>query len=198
MPMQLLPKMQRFRKNLPRNKSLNILEAASCIQQGAVLAYPTESVWGLGCDPFNHQAIESILQLKNRPQDKGLIIVAASLDQLKPFLKNGKFDFSQIEKQQVPTTYIVPVHESVPKELTGKHGGLAVRVSSHPIVKSLCEQAGPMVSTSANPAGAQAARERFQVQRYFSDSLYYCQGRVGKAQKPSKIVDLISGKIIRE
>lgn len=180
------------------NKALNISTAAACIEQGAVLAYPTESVWGLGCDPFNQSAVNTILALKKRPIEKGLIVVAASLDQLIPLFADSSVDLSIIEEAQEPTTFIVPVNNEVPFWLKGKHNTLAVRVSRHPIVKSLCESAGPIVSTSANPSGANAAKERFQVKRYFSDNVYYSQGRVGTSAKPSQIIDLLSRQIIRE
>jgi L-threonylcarbamoyladenylate synthase len=183
-------------------QALNIADAAQCIAQGAVLAYPTESVWGLGCDPFNQEAVAAILALKERPVEKGLIVVAANTLQLMPFFADSLLENTEqlaaIENAERPTTFIVPVNNEVPFWLSGKHQSLAVRVSRHPVVKALCEKAGPLVSTSANPAGKMAAKERFQVQRYFADSVYYSQGRVGRYSRPSRIIDLKTGTIVRD
>jgi L-threonylcarbamoyladenylate synthase len=170
------------------------------LRNGLILAYPTEAVWGLGCDPFNTLAVAELLALKNRPADKGMIVAFASFDQLEPFL--APLSAKLLERlQQIPeepTTWLVPiVANSFPSLVTGKHRLLAVRITQHPGLKALCEAFGPLVSTSANPAGAQAAKELFQVRRYFGDSIRYYRGRVGTSGKPSKIKDLASGQIFR-
>ena len=65
----------------------SVAEAAQCLKQGQVLAYPTEAVWGLGCDPFNEQAFLEILRLKQRPIEKGVILLAAQIAQVEPLLE---------------------------------------------------------------------------------------------------------------
>lgn len=165
-------------------------QAQACIEQGGVLAYPTEAVWGLGCDPHNQQAIQKILKLKQRPWEKGLVMVAASWQQLEPWL----LPLSDTDLAQVlatwpgPVSWVLPCKPEVSKWLKGDHNTLAVRVSAHPLVKSLCELTGPLVSTSANPAGLEPARSFAEVVQYFGDTLdYILPGELGGRAQPSEI-----------
>ena len=176
--------------------------AVTALLHHGVVACPTEAVWGLSCDPGNERAVYRLLALKNRPVSKGLILVAASQRQL-------DFLLSDLTPQQGemlsaswpgPVTWLVPHCGRVPQWVTGEHATVAVRVSDHPVVRALCEAwGGPLVSSSANPAGARPARESFQVRRYFGERLdCVLSGRVGKAPRPSIIRDLVSGQIIRD
>ena len=133
---------------------------------------------------------------------KGLILVAANLSQI-------DFLLSDLEDQQLqtlatswpgPATWLLPHKGRVPSWICGDHNTVAVRVSNHPVVSALCTAwGGPLVSTSANPGGAQPAREAYQVRRYFGQRLgYLMPGRTGSGGKPTSIRDLISGQIIRQ
>jgi len=94
----------------------------------------------------------------------------------------------------------LPHRGRVPFWIHGEHDTVAVRVSDHPVVRALClAWGGPLVSSSANPAGARPARESFQVRRYFGNRLdYLLPGAVGGAGRPTGIRDLVSGKVIRD
>jgi L-threonylcarbamoyladenylate synthase len=139
--------------------TIDIAAAAALLRRGGVIAYPTEAVWGLGCDPFDEAAVMRLLALKQRQVDKGLILVAAALAQL-----DGLLDWNALPTDRSetvfaswpgPHTWIVPASGRVPHWITGAHDGVAVRVSAHPVVAALCNAfGGPLVSTSANPAGA--------------------------------------------
>lgn len=139
--------------------ALAVADAAAVLRDGGVVVYPTEAVWGLGCDPFDEAAVRRLLALKQRPVDKGLILVAGTLGQL-----DGLLDWEALptdRREAVfaswpgPHTWIVPATGRVPHWITGAHDGVAVRVSAHPTVVALCRAfGGPLVSTSANPAGA--------------------------------------------
>lgn len=184
------------------HRTVSVAQAAQAIQQGQVIAYPTEAVWGLGCDPLNQAAVSRILDLKQRPVEKGLIIVAASLQQLKPYLADS---VSEQECQRLlpsaqPTTWLVPFNRHyVPEWIHGQHTLLAVRISAHPIVQQLCSLAAmPIVSTSANPQSQEAARTAEQVHAYFADKLLVCEGQCGGAVRPSKIRNLKTGETMRE
>ncbi|MBE0482992.1 MAG: Sua5/YciO/YrdC/YwlC family protein [Bacterioplanes sp.] len=173
-------------------------QAVHCIRQGGILAYPTEAVWGLGCDPTNEAAIERILQLKDRPWQKGLVVVAASWEQLQPWLLPLQDDEWSLVMATWPgpVSWVLPCHESVSRLLRGEHNALAVRVTAHPLVKALCEQVGPLVSTSANPAGLEPARSLHDVQTYFKDSLdYLLPGELGGRDQPSEIRTLTGQRL---
>ena len=179
-----------------------VCAAARLLKQQAVIAYPTESVWGLGCDPGSLPAVEKLLQLKGRNISKGLILIAADSEQLAPFLRGLEPDALRRFQtpQQKPTTWLVPNNGSAPQWISGGHDTLALRVTRHPLAAALCKLFdGPLVSTSANPQGQDAAISAEQVQAYFGEAVdVRTPGTVGEAAKPSEIRYLISGEIVRE
>ena len=180
---------------------LHLRNAVRALRAGGVIACPTEAVWGLSCDADNAEAVAHLLALKKRPVAKGLILVAASEQQLEFLLH----DLSAPQRQSLaetwpgPATWLIPHHNRVPPWIRGEHATVAVRVSAHPVVSALCKAwGGPLVSTSANRAGATPAREAFQVQRYFGNELaYILAGRIGQSGRPTTIRDLASGDIVR-
>jgi L-threonylcarbamoyladenylate synthase len=173
------------------------------LKSGGVIAYPTESVFGLGCDPTNRRAVQRILRLKGRPQHKGLILVADRLSKLQGYIaplnemQTGKLQQSWSMHSR-PHTWLVPSAKHCPKWLTGKHSTLAVRVSSHALTAGLSKASGmALVSTSANRSGCQPARTTRQCHRLFGNQVRVIHGLTGRAKKPSTIQDLRTGKIIR-
>lgn len=175
-------------------------QVARIVDRSGLIAYPTEAVWGLGCDPWSEQAVHRLLALKQRPQAKGLILVAARIEQFDFLLE----DLPEHWQRQLaaswpgPTTWLVPHRQRLPRWITGKHDSVALRVSAHPLVGALCELTGPLVSTSANPAGRPAARSRLRVEQYFPRQLdAILTGALGSQRNPSTIRDLRSGAILR-
>jgi len=131
----------------------SVTEAAECLSQGKVLAYPTEAVWGLGCDPYNEAAFR---------------------------------------------TWLLPADEQIPVWIRGQHPKVAVRVTNHPLCVALCNAFNSfIVSTSANPAGLEPARTLQEASQYFGSELNYLNGDLGLSQQPSRIIDAITGEIIR-
>lgn len=178
----------------------HIALAARAVAQGNLIAYPTEAVYGLGCDPLNVKAVEAILALKRRRLAKGLIVIAAEPCQI-----SGLVWFPSLEIRcrvlaswPGPITWVLPANRGVPAVLRGAHRSLAVRVTAHPIASAICRRAGALVSTSANPAGCEPARSPARVRSYFRDAVdYICPGRVGSQGLPSEIRDGISGACLR-
>ncbi len=183
-----------------------IQRAVHILREGGLIAYPTEGVWGLGCDPHNAAAVQTLLQLKQRPVEKGLILVAASMGQFEPYLCNLTRQQQDTLKKSWPgpNTWLVPANKHVPLWISGGQPTIALRVSAHPIIQALCTQfGGAIVSTSANPAGKKPAQTLFNVQRYFAHSrlqgarVTVVPGLLGDNDKPTTIQDLVTGKIIR-
>ncbi|UVE17840.1 L-threonylcarbamoyladenylate synthase [Pseudomonas sp. LS44] len=177
-----------------------VQQAARVVRDGGVIAYPTEAVWGLGCDPWNEEAVLRLLALKQRSVDKGLILVADSIQQF-DFLLD---DFPDVWLDRLsstwpgPNTWLVPHQSRLPEWITGKHATVALRVSDHPQVRELCALTGPLVSTSANPSGRPAARSRLRVEQYFHGQLdSVLGGALGGRRNPSVIRDLVSGQVLR-
>ena len=180
--------------------NFRLRQAARQLDYGEVLAYPTEAVYGLGCDPLNENAVRKILELKQRPMDKGLILIASDFEQIEPYIKPDDAILERIlPTWPGPVTWIVPVQPWVPNWLTGKFDSLAVRVTAHPLAKSLCEAyGGPMVSTSANPAGKPPATTSIQVLKYFSEEeLEIVKGDVGELGRATPIYNALDGSSIR-
>lgn len=178
--------------------SLN--EAIAALRDGGVIAYPTEAVWGLGCDPFNEAAVRRLLDLKQRPDSKGLIIIAASIAQIAPWLA-GLTPTQRTAVESTwpgPYTWIVPAPDA-PRWLRGEHAGLAVRVSAHPSVAALCRAwGGPLVSTSANRSGEPPLADAAALAREFGDGLAaIVPGALGGDARPSEIRDALTGVVLR-
>lgn len=178
-----------------------IKAAAQAIADGGVVAYPTEAVWGLGCDPHNDEAVRELLRIKQRPAEKGLILVAASMDQLEPYLCHLSPEQIHTLKQSWPgpLTWLVPDEGLTSPLVRGEHSTVALRVSAHPVVAGLCRAyGGPIISTSANRSGDPPARDVETVRRYFPDELAaITPGDVGQAAQPSEIRDLLTGIVLR-
>lgn len=180
---------------------LSIEGAVRCLQDGKVIAYPTEAVYGLGCDPLNETAVRRVLKLKSRPAASGLILIADCFERFAPFA--GSLDRAALEPALAswpgPVTWLFPRGEDVPDWLAGDHPTVALRVSAHPVCRALCAAfEGAIVSTSANPAGAEPARSVRQVEDHFDARLCgIVAGELGRQLQPSEIRDLASGRIIR-
>lgn len=179
--------------------------ALIALRNQGVIAYPTESVFGLGCDPDSDTAIQKILDLKKRPSHKGLILIAADIEQLTNYA-----DFSTLSDTQInaieatwpgPFTWIVPTHKNLSKLISGSFDSVAVRVSDHPVVQQLCREFGkPIISTSANLSGLQACVNAKQVKQMFVDNMLLTtivEAQVSGLDNPSQIFDAVTGKRLR-
>lgn len=180
---------------------MHLHTAARVVRGGGVIAYPTEGVYGLGCDPLQRQAVERILAIKHRDPAAGLILLAASVEQLAPFMKVTRDQRAHMnEHWPGPVTFLAPASDAVPDWIRGRHATVAVRVSEHPLARRLAELAGtPLVSTSANRSGRPAAVNVFQLRRQLGAELdFVVNGACLRPGKASTIVDLASGKTLRD
>ncbi len=178
----------------------NIRQAVKKIKAGEVIAYPTEAVFGLGCDPLNEKAVLDLLNLKKRSIKKGLILIASTLTQLEPYLQLNPAIISQIETAQPePITWLVPYQTWVPEWLTGKHSKLAIRVIAHPVAKLLCEENGaPLVSTSANIHTKPPATQSWMIPKNIKNrKIFILPGQVGNLNQVTPIYDILSKQQFR-
>lgn len=175
--------------------------AAQKLRAGGVIAYPTEAVWGFGCDPDNQAAVAKLLALKQRPVSKGLILVAASVSQFSKYLEglSPSLQDKFCRPTAAPTTWLVPANKYAKSWITGDYKSIALRVSTYKPVVNLCVAFGaPVVSTSANTAGKPPCQWPWQMHQYLGGGLdYILPGSTGENTKPSEIRDLISDKVIR-
>ncbi len=186
-----------------KSKMTSLTEAVSALQQGEVIAYPTEGVFGIGCDPDNDEAIQNLINIKQRDPQKGLILIAASFEQLAPYL-----DLSVVSPHQLqvaldswpgPYTWIIPASPLVGLLVKGGFDSVAVRVSAHPVVIKLCNQFGkPITSTSANLSNHPSCITYQEVQKQLGDRLsIVIEESVGGREGPSEIKDILTGERLR-
>ena len=182
---------------------MDVSACAELLRSGGLIAYPTEGVWGLGCDPRSQAAVLRLLALKQRGVDKGLILIAASEAQLTAFIDMGALTDAQRVAVRAswpgPNTWVVPAAPDAPRWITGDHDGIAVRVTAHPVVRALCDAfGGALVSTSANLAGQPAPRMRVELDpRVVAGVDAVCSGETLGRQQPSSIRDARSGGTVR-
>lgn len=189
----------------------DIASAVTALRQGQVIAYPTEAVFGVGCDPDNTSAIESLLQVKQRPKSKGLILIAADFSQLIPYIAAEELCVEQIQlmldswrdsadvKDKAAVTWVVPASTRCSDWLTGQFDSIAIRVCDHPVVQQLCLAFGkPITSTSANLSGLEPCRNTAEVQHQLADKVAaIVDAPTGGRAVPSEIRDIKTGHIYR-
>ena len=202
----------------------SISQAAQSLKEGQLLAYPTESVWGIGCDAYNQQAVQRILDIKQRPQAKGMIVITDSVERLAPLLSSltdeqrdpilkswqtdsGHNNDDGLQYKQAHT-WLLPIPQTlattIPSWITGQHQTVAVRVIAHPIIRQLCQQLvsvhnpfGLLVSTSCNPSGQPPAMIFDDAYAYFGEHISYLRAETLGYTLPSQIRDATTGLVIR-
>lgn len=171
------------------------------LRAGGLVAYPTEAVYGLGCDPMNPVAVERLLRLKRRPWQKGLILIASDATQLKPYIQTIDPSYqSRLDASWPgPHTWLIPASTDCPNWVRGLHDTVAVRVSAHRLVQELCNTfGGAIISTSANHAGKRPLKTALGVIRDLGGDIDYClHGSLGGAGRPTPIRDLYSDRVVR-
>ncbi len=198
-----------------------ITQASKWLKQGNLLAYPTESVWGLGCDAMSEQAVQQILQIKNRPMEKGLIVVTDSIQRIKPLLENINLQQKQMiidswteknqaqKKDKQAITWLLPIDNNknfIPKWITGKHNSVAVRVIANQQIQQICQNLvsdnnpfGLLVSTSCNTASLPPAYNLREAKNYFSNNnnVAYLKGETLSYALPSQIKNASDLTVLR-
>lgn len=183
--------------------NLTLADAIAALRKGGVIAYPTEGVWGLGCDPRDEAATLRLLALKQREVGKGLILIAADEAQLAPFVAMDALASDQRDAVRAswpgPNTWIVPASIDAPAWITGDHDGIAVRVSAHPVVIALCDAfGGALVSTSANIATLPSPRTRTELDpRVVAGVDAVAPGETGGLLQATPIRDARDGRSLR-
>lgn len=175
-------------------------QAKNTIRSGGIVAYPTEAVYGLGVHPEMSTAVMRLLHLKHRDKRKGLIVVASGVEQIIHYIyASASIDWPTVQSTWPgPVTWVFPASKKTPTWLKGDRETIAIRISAHPLVRSLCEAVGPIVSTSANPESCRPAKTAHRVRSYFGDSVdLLIPGDVGGLTKPTEIRDAITARILR-
>lgn len=175
--------------------------AVTTLRAGGIVAYPTESVFGLGCDPWNRMAVARVFAVKHRPVAKRCIVISADPGQLERLVDVRARHFSGFASRYWPgpVTLVAPARDRAPSWLVDADGTLAVRVTNHPVARDLCASyRGPLISTSANRSGRPPARDALRVRAVFGTEIdWYVAGRVGGLAAPTRVIDVRDGRTIR-
>ena len=180
----------------------SLLYCVQMLNNKNVIAYPTESMFGLGCDPNSKKAVTNLLSLKKRNIEKGLILVAAHFDQVKMYINEN--NLSKIQRKKIfyywpgPFTFLLPANSKTPYWLTGKFNTIAVRITAHLSIINLCNAfGGALVSTSANISNMPPCTTREEIFKYFGQDFPLLNGEIGSEKNPSRIINIINGQLIR-
>ena len=171
--------------------------------QGGIIAYPTEAVFGLGCDPDNDTALKRLLRIKQRPSSKGLILLASNYSQLIPYIDESKIPqntlLTILSRWPNAITQVLPANKNISPLLCGNFDTIAVRITNHKDVVALCQQTNQaIVSTSANLSGESPATTWQQVNNQLGDKVdYIIQGKTLGLSKPSTIINGLTGEVLR-
>lgn len=177
----------------------DVIKAQQMLNDGAVIAYPTEAIYGFGCSPFNENAVKRLLEIKQREINKGLILLISGWHQLRSLVA----DDIEIYKSRIAdtwpghVTWLFPKSDKVPDLVSGAYKTVAVRMTAHEISKKLCENI-PIISTSANISKDVPAKNMESILKNFADSVDgVVVGDLGGFSKPSLIYDVITGDRLR-
>jgi L-threonylcarbamoyladenylate synthase len=180
---------------------LNEKRLITTLQSGQLIAYPTEAVFGLGCDPFNEAAVHNLLALKQRSVTKGLILIASEWRQITPLIQPLPPAIEQTVRASWPgpVTWLLPATAQAPAWITGRHDTIALRVTAHPLARHICQLWGkPLVSTSANLTNQLPCTTAAAVRRHFDQTIdYIIDGELGELNQPTAIFDALTGAKIR-
>lgn len=179
--------------------NFKLRQIAKLIHAGGVIAYPTEAVYGLGCDPLNAEAVSRLLAIKQRPMHKGLILIASRMEQLSRFVEWDDAWLGEVQASWPgPNTWLLPAREGLPVWINGGKSTVACRVTAHPLAAALCAATdSALISTSANQAGQQPAKSALQAQLRCYGVDHIVHGALGKLDKPTSIRDALTGTKIR-
>ncbi|MGH8172652.1 MAG: L-threonylcarbamoyladenylate synthase [Rhodanobacteraceae bacterium] len=178
-------------------------DAVAALRAGGVVAYPTEAVWGLGCDPRSRAACERVFAIKQRPATQGVLLIASDFADLEPYIDLPSVPHAALDRALAtwpgPHTWVFPRSSAAPEWVAGAHSGIAVRVTAHPPAVALCRAfAGALVSTSANRHGEPELRSAAAVRTFFGDEIdAILNGPLGGLERPTPIRDAITGESVR-
>ena len=174
--------------------------AAHHIRHNGIIIYPTETVYGLGCDPKSYSAVASLNALKQRSNQAGFLLLASDITQLSSFIINPTDQqINLINDTEVATSWITQAHPQAPSWLVATDGTIGFRITKHPVTKALCEQLKhPLISTSANYKGELPAANALQCHRNFRGVVnFILSSNIKSDGTPSVIRNLSNGSRIR-
>jgi len=168
-------------------------KSLAVLRDGGTLLYPTDTVWGLGCDATNPEAVAKLLALKERPEGKALVVLIDDASKLNHYLREvPEVAWDLVEAAVDPLTIIYPGGIKVAKQVMGEDGTLAIRVCQHPFCQQLIRKLNrPLVSTSANRSGMPIPQTDAELDVLIANGVdYRVAGSINTNNKPSSLIQL--------
>lgn len=180
----------------------DLKKALETLQKGGVILYPTDTVWGLGCDATNEEAVKRIYELKRRSDAKSMLVLVDSANRIESYVREvPDMAWDLIEVSDKPLTIIYPEAKNLAKNLLAEDGSIGIRVSGEQFSKMLCARfKRPIVSTSANISGEPSPAFYAEISDEIKQSVdYIVQYRQDDRTlgKPSSIIKLDIGNVIK-
>ena len=178
----------------------SIRHAADIINHGGVIAYPTDTIYGLGCDPFDADAVASLNDIKQRPLSKQFILLAGHVDQVSALVDLDDEQRNTLMQTSTPTSWVIDAKPTAPPWLVAGDGTIAIRISKKDVVQRLCHSLGhAIISTSANPSGKPPAKNALELHKYFHHKVDKILATNEKlTASPSKVIRLCDNYVIRQ
>ena len=178
----------------------SIRHAAHVIRNGGIIAYPTDTIYGLGCDPFNTASVDRLNIIKQRALGKQFILLCGDIEQIRPLVFLNSAQEDTISRNAEPISWVVDARPSAPAWLCSDEHTLTIRISRQSDVRRLCHILGhAIISTSANLSTKRPAKNALELHKYFHSTIdkILASNKNLKA-KPSKIIRLCDNHVIRE
>jgi len=179
-------------------------EAARIVSTGGLIAFRTDTLYGLGADPLNRPALQKIRELKAREENKAILILISDMDQVDRFVeeKSGIFGLIANGHWPAPLTLVGPARSELPTELTAGSNTIGVRLPDNEKVRALVRVCGgALTATSANISGSAPARNAAEVEKYFPNGIdLIIDGGEVTVTEPSTVLDLSGSEpvLVRE
>jgi L-threonylcarbamoyladenylate synthase len=173
----------------------DIENATRVLKSGGIILYPTDTIWGIGCDAANAAAVEKVFAIKKRPEQKSLIILLDDVEKLYDYVKQiPEHAFTLIEYSENPLTIIYPKAVALAKNVPAEDGSIAIRITRDSFCRELIRKSGkPLVSTSANMSGALSPKNFSEIAEEIKTSVDYVvqhHQKENKTSRPSTIIRL--------
>ncbi len=180
---------------MPEKLKEEVEKSVLLLRQGKILLYPTDTIWGIGCDATNPKAIDRIFKLKNRREQKSMIVLLDSADKIKQYVEEvPPIAYDLIENAASPITIVFEKARNLPKKLIASDGSIAIRVVHGDYCVDVIRQLGhPLVSTSANISGEPSPLTFLQISDIIKEKVDYVvdvyRSRI-RAIRPSTVIKL--------
>ena len=173
----------------------SIIEAAKVLKAGGVILYPTDTIWGIGCDATNAEAVAKVFAIKRRDEAKSLVLLAADLDMIARYVREvPQMAIQLVEVNDAPMTVIYPDAVGIAPNAVAEDGSVGIRVPLNQDCVDLCRRLGrPVVSTSANISGEPAPKKFAEVPAEIREAVDFIvdpaleKGSTGRASQIIKV-----------